>query len=200
MFYVVDRVETVIQRLVEFLQTSDFAGVVFSRRPIAGTFPFESVRYSSTNHPPDVIISLRWSPDRNEHGAPGMFQCMDGTKGKGSHASLSRFDMNKTLVASGPDLKKGLMNEVASGNVDVAPTILWLLGVKPTEPMDGRVLHEALAVSTQPVPRPETHRIEATRDVGFMRWTQYLQFTEVGGSIYFDEGNGEAVLQTGPER
>jgi predicted AlkP superfamily pyrophosphatase or phosphodiesterase len=195
MFYVVDRVEAVTRRLVEFLQTTDFAGVIFSRLPIEGTFPLETVRYDPTNHPPDVLLSMRWTADRNEHGAPGMFFSMDGTKGKGSHASLSHFDMHNTLIASGPDFKKGFMNETPSGNIDVAPTILWLLGVKPPFVMDGRVLHEALETGSEPVPKPVEKTIEARRDVGFFHWTQYLKFTEVGSSIYFDEGNGEATLR-----
>jgi arylsulfatase A-like enzyme len=196
MFYIVDRVEPVIQRLVAFLQTSDFAGVVFSRLPIEGTFPLDTVRYGGTNSMPDVLISMRWTADKNDYGAPGMFFSMDGTKGKGSHASLSRFDMNNTLVASGPDFKKGLLNEIPSGNIDVAPTILWLLGVKPPPSIDGRVLHEALAGSKESVPKPVTRTIEAKRDIGYFRWQQYLKISEVGKAVYFDEGNGEPMLRT----
>ena len=195
MFYVIDRVEPVIRRLAEFLQTTDFAGVLFSRLPIEGTFPLEAVRYESTNQPPDLVLSLRWTADRNEHGAPGMFLSMDGTKGKGSHASLSRFDMRNTLIASGPDFKKGFMNETPSGNIDLAPTVLHLLGVTSPTPMDGRVLSEAFAAGGESVPQPVERRLEATRDIGFLRWTQYLKYTEVGHAVYFDEGNGEAVLK-----
>lgn len=194
MFYVVERQEAVIHRLVEFLQQADFTGVVFSRLKIDGTFPLETVRYSSgTNSGPDVMISLRWTAEKNEHGAPGMFYSMDGTKGKGSHASLSRFDMHNTLVASGPDFKRAFLSETPSGNIDLAPTVLHLLGVKPPKPMDGRVLHEAFASHSGPAPKVKTERLEAARDLGFMRWSQYLNFTEVDGAIYFDEGNGEAV-------
>src|SRR5207247_3236273 len=121
--------------------------------------------YNGTNHAPDVILSMRWSADRNEHGFPGMFFAMDGAKGKGSHASLSRFDMNNTLVASGPDFKRGFLSEVPSGNIDLAPTVLWLLGVEPPQPKDGRVLHEALTTSKEPTPTPTTKTIEAKRDV-----------------------------------
>lgn len=195
MFYVVDRDEAVIHRLVEFLQTTDFAGVLFSRLPLEGTFPLDAVRYSGSNSMPDVLMSMRWTADRNDHGVPGMFYSMDGTKGKGSHASLSRFDMHNTLVAAGPDLRKGLLNEMPSGNIDVAPTILWILGVEPPAPMDGRVLHEALSVSSQRVPQPVARKIEASRDVAYMHWQQYLKFTEVGHAVYFDEGNGEATLK-----
>jgi arylsulfatase A-like enzyme len=195
MFYVVDRVESVIQRLVTFLQTSDFAGVVFSRLPMDGTFPLETVRYGGTNSMPDVLLSMRWTADKNEYGAPGMFFSMDGTKGKGSHASLSRFDMNNTLVASGPDFKKGVLSEIPSGNIDVAPTILWLLGIKAPVSFDGRVLHEAIVGSKEFVPKPVTRMIEAKRDIGYFRWRQYLKFTEIGGAVYFDEGNGEPLLR-----
>jgi arylsulfatase A-like enzyme len=197
MFYVVDRTESVIQRLVEFLQTSDFTGAIFSRLKIEGTFPLEAVRYASTNNAPDILISLRWSAERNEYGAPGLMYSMEGTKGKGSHASLSPFDTHNTLVASGPDFKKGLLNDVPSGNIDIAPTVLWLLGVPAPSPLDGRVLHEALATSAESVPKPEENRLDATCQVGFFRWNQYLKFSQVGHAIYFDEANGQPSLHGG---
>ena len=195
MLYVMDRVEPVIRRLVEFLQTCDFAGPIFSRLPIEGTFPLETVHYQSTTNAPDVVVALRWTAERNENGAPGMFCSVEGTKNKGSHASLSRFDMNNTLVASGPDFKKGLLSDIPSGNIDLAPTILWILGVEPPRPMDGRVLHEALSTSKEPTPTPTTKTIEARRDVGYFQWRQYLKISQVGHAVYFDEGNGEPLLR-----
>jgi hypothetical protein len=58
--------------------------------------------------------------------------------------------------------------------------------------MDGRVLFEALTTSKEP-PKVNVKRIEASRDLGLFRWQQYLQFSEVNGTLYFDEGNGEPV-------
>jgi arylsulfatase A-like enzyme len=195
-FYVIERDEPVIRRLVEFLQTTDFTGVIFSRLPLEGTFPLETVGYSSTNKTaPDVVISLRWNSNRNDYGAPGMIISAGGTRGKGTHASLSRYDMNNTLVAAGPSIRKGLISEIPSGNIDLAPTILWLLGVKPIKPMDGRVLHEALVTSQGPAPKVNVKKLEASRETGLFRWTQYLQFSEVNGTFYFDEGNGEPALK-----
>ena len=46
-FYVYDHDETVIRRLAEFLQTTDFAGVIFSRLQIEGTFPLDTVRLNA---------------------------------------------------------------------------------------------------------------------------------------------------------
>ncbi|MFM1769203.1 MAG: hypothetical protein RJA22_1732 [Verrucomicrobiota bacterium] len=194
LFYVVEREEKVVRRLVEFLQTTDFAGVIFSRLPLEGTFPLEQAGYSSTNqNAPDVLISMRWMADRNDHGVPGLVVSSGGTKGKGTHASLSRYDMNNTLVASGPDIKKGLISDIPSGNIDVTPTVLWLLGVPPAARLDGRVLHEALIPSREPAPKVNVKRVEATRESGLFRWKQYLQFSEVNGTVYFDEGNGEVA-------
>ena len=195
MFYVVDHQEPVIRRLVEFLQQSDFAGVVFSKLPIEGTFPLDAVRYGGTNAGPDVMISMRWTDEKNDHGAPGMFYSMDGTKGKGSHASLSRYDMNNTLVAAGPDFRRGLISKIPSGNIDVAPTVLYLLGVKPPKPMDGRVLHEALVGTSGAPPTVKERKLDATRDLGLLRWSQYLIFLEVDNATYFHEGNGAPQLK-----
>ena len=191
MFYVVDREESVVRKLVEFLQGSDFVGVVFSRLKIDGTFPLDTIKYPTGEDAPDVLVSLRWSPALNTNGAPGLVTSVGGTIGKGTHGSLSRYDMNNTLVASGPDFKRGLVNHTPSGNIDVGPTVLWLLGVKPPGPISGRVLHEAFASTKTPAPKVIQRRVEATRDLGLGQWKQYLQTSEVDGTTYFDEGNGE---------
>src|SRR5436305_11839170 len=46
----------------------------------------------------------------------------------------------------------------SSSNADVAPTILSILGIKPPQPMDGRVLSEALVKSKTPAGIPKTDR------------------------------------------
>lgn len=195
LLYVIDHEEEIIRGVVRFLQTTDFAGTIMCRTPVEGTFPFEAVGYSGTTNMPDIILSLRWTSETNGFGAPGLLTAASGTIGKGSHASLSKFDMNNTLVAHGPDFKKGLVNEVPSGNIDVAPTTLWLLGIKPPESMDGRVLHEALVRSTAPAPQPQTETMKASADLGLFHWEQYLKVSSVGTTRYFDEGNGSPRLR-----
>src|SRR5206468_11269774 len=143
--YVFGHDEETIRRLVEFLQTTDFAGVIFTRIPVEGAFLLDQVRVGSSNSVPDVVVAMRWSADKSESGAPGLLIAEGGKKGKGSHGSLSRFDMHNTLVAAGPDFKNGFIDELPSGNADVAPTILHVLGISSSSAMDGRVLEEALA-------------------------------------------------------
>jgi predicted AlkP superfamily pyrophosphatase or phosphodiesterase len=193
--YVVDSDEAVVRRLVEFFQMSNFAAAIFTRLQIDGTFPLSQVRIGTDKTGPDVLVALKWSMDKNAYGAPGMFISDTGTKGKGSHGSFGPSDVHNTCVMSGPDFKKGLINELPSCSVDLPPTILHVLGVKPPVPMDGRVLQEALVSGKGEVPTPEVKTIEATRELGLFRWKQYLKYTKVGDAIYYDEAGGGSELK-----
>ena len=191
LIHVLDHREDIIRKTVETLQTSDFTGVIFSKLELEGTFPLSAVHYPGGTNAPDLVVSMRWMPERNDHGAPGMIVATGGGKGGGTHGSLSRYDMHNTLVAAGPDFRRGFISDTPSGNIDVAPTVLHVLGLKPREPMDGRVLHEALAGFTGPAPVVKERKLEAGRRVGFMQWDQYLKISEVDGATYYDEGNGD---------
>ena len=61
--------------------------------------------------------------------------------------------------------------------------------------MDGRVLREALAGHVGPGPEAKQSQLEAGRKIGFLRWDQYLKISEVGGSTYYDEGNGDLKVE-----
>ena len=52
--------------------------------------------------------------------------------------------MNNVFGAFGPDFKKGLVCSTPTGNVDLTPTIIHLLGLKTDIPFDGRPILEAL--------------------------------------------------------
>jgi len=124
-----------------------------------------------------------------------MLTTLGGRRGTGAHASLSRFDLRGTLIASGPSFKKGYVSEIPSGNVDVAPTVLALLGVAQPKAMDGRVLGEGLAASESAPLKPERETLDASRDLGARVWHQFLRLSRVGAVVYFDEGNGESRLK-----
>ena len=194
-FYVFEHDEQTVRRLAEFLQGTDYAGVIFSAVAVEGTFPLSQAHVDARAGAPDVLVSMRWNSDRNDWGAPGLVTAADGKRGLGTHASLSRFDLHNTLIAAGPDFKQGYASEIPSGNVDVAPTVLAILGVAPPSPMDGRVLSEAMVGSADAVAKPESQTIEATRDLGFRHWHQYLKLSRVGSVVYYDEGNGESRLK-----
>jgi arylsulfatase A-like enzyme len=153
------------------------------------------VRLDAGKGAPDVLVSMRWSADRNDWGAPGLLTVAEGHRGRGSHASLSRFDLHNTLIAAGPDFKKGFVDELPSGNIDVAPTVLAILGVAPPHSIAGRVLSEALVDVSPGSSKAEQETFEASRDLGFRQWHQALKTSRIGSVIYFDEGKGESRLK-----
>jgi len=232
LFYVVGHDEKVIRRLVEFLQQSDFAGVIFTKQPMDGTFGLEQAMIhppsprsgaASSDHAPDVGMAFRWSDRKNQFGVLGMIDAdWQRAAGKGTHATLSRFDMHNTLIAAGPDFRRGETDDLPTGNTDLAPTILQILGIKSPQPVDGRILSEAMASSHIDAPsrnggllgrsslgeggqsaeqvlsrKPETKTIEATKDFSAGHWRQSLKISRVGSTIYLDEGNGGFVANQG---
>ena len=193
LLYIIGHDENMARKLVEFLQKQDYTGVIFARNKMEGAFALSDVNVNSAAAP-DVMFAFRWSTNTSRLGVPGMLT-VDGGPGTrgGAHTSLSRFDMHNTLVAAGPDLKHGFTDTDPTGNTDLAPTILWLLDVKPEGPMDGRVLSEALTVDAPPVSKPLVRRIETSSKISDATWTQYLQISQVNDTIYFDEGNGGLI-------
>lgn len=192
LIYVIERDEATIRKVAETLQVCDFTGVLFSRLPIEGTFPLDTIHYptDAAKGAPDFVVAMRWLDVPNENGAPGMLIATGGSRNAGTHGSLSKYEMNNTLIANGPDFKQGVISEIPSGNIDVTPTVLHLLGVEQKEKMDGRVLREGFRTFTGPLPEVKERKHEASRQLGFMNWSQYLKTYEVDGALYFDEGNG----------
>ncbi|HEV3243059.1 MAG TPA: alkaline phosphatase family protein [Chthoniobacterales bacterium] len=190
LFYVLGHDTAVTRRLVEFLQQTDFAGVIFTREPMEGTFTFDKAKIDN-KHGPDVEMSFRWAEDKNQFGVPGM---MDGDwqrgAGKGTHATLSKFDMHNMLIAAGPDFRRGGPDLTASGNVDLAPTILQILGMNSPSAMDGRILIEAMTPAGVQALSTTTETIEATKKFPTGTWRQHLKLSRAGSTVYFDEGNG----------
>jgi arylsulfatase A-like enzyme len=104
--------------------------------------------------------------------------------------------VHNTLIAAGPDFRKGMVDQLPSGNIDLAPTVLHILGVTSPEHMDGRVLTEALTSETSKSPDPATRTLNATRDLGATVWQQYLRVTEFDGTTYLEEANGHSEPKT----
>lgn len=211
-FYATGHDATVTRRLVELLQQSDFAGVIFTKQPMEGTFALEQVKIQNTSAP-DVVMAFRWVDSKNQFGIPGMIDAdWQRAAGKGTHATLSRFDMHNTLIAAGPDFKRGQTDGLASGNVDLAPTILRILRVTAPQKLDGRILSEVMvnggeeAVSRNSglqsaapaaLRKLETNTLEATKHFRSGTWRQSLQISRVDSTVYLDDGNGAFVPNQG---
>jgi arylsulfatase A-like enzyme len=94
--------------------------------------------------------------------------------------------MQIRLVAAGPDIKRGVRSRVPTGNVDLAPTVLHLLGIEPPPDMSGRVLHELLRDGHSPdeiALHKQTHRAAVTLPEG-LRYEAELDTLQVGSTVY----------------
>ncbi|HZI31065.1 MAG TPA: hypothetical protein VFF11_01920, partial [Candidatus Binatia bacterium] len=187
LFYVIGHDTSTTRQLVEFLQQTDFAGVIFTRDQMEGTFELQNAEVDN-EYAPDVEMAFRWNENKNPFGTPGM---IDGdwqrAAGEGTHATLSRFDMHNTLIVAGPDFANGLTSELPSGNVDLAPTILSVLGITPPA-LDGRILAEALKKPAKLT--ADVRTMEASKKFSTGTWRQHLRISQAGSTTYLDEGNG----------
>src|SRR5437762_1802875 len=201
LFYFTGHDEKIIRRLVEFLQQSDFAGVIFTKHPMEGTFSLDQAKIAN-DRSPDVVMSFRWKDQKNQFGVLGMIDAdWQRAAGQGTHATLSPFDMHNTLIAAGPDFKRGEVDDLPSGNVDLASTVLQILGIRTPEKMDGRILSEAMtgrAGALRRLPKAfgtvrrsyQTQTIETKKDFPRGTWKQSLRISRVRSTLYLDEGNG----------
>ncbi len=146
-----------------------------------GALPQSAVGGGAHRRSPHILYTGNWSADANDAGVPGLAENPSGNVA--SHGTASPFDVSNTLIAWGPSFKEGLTSPVPCGIVDVAPTVLHLLGV-PGEGLDGRVLREALAGG------PDLAALEARHSalsgpLGTRR-AQVVEISEVRGREYLD--------------
>ena len=101
---------------------------------------------------------------------------------------MSRHETRNVLFAKGPDFKQAATVASPTGSVDIAPTILHLLGLPGGETMHGRVLHEALRGGLDTI-RWQTTTREAERKTPNGRFRQAITVSQVAKTVYLDQGN-----------
>jgi arylsulfatase A-like enzyme len=193
LFYVRDHDRAVTQRLVDWLQHGDFAGVIFTRDKLDGTFPLNAARIDTSNTA-DIVMSFRCDGQtQNQFGVAGMIDADWNRKaGEGTHATLSPKDTHNLLIAAGSFFDVGREDNYPTSNLDLFPTILEALDVPLPSILDGRSLHEVMRKRTEDKNIPVTsHTLEASRDFADGRWKQTLKVSRFPTIDYFDEGNGE---------
>src|SRR5207248_5563030 len=144
LFYICDHDRGVTQRLVDWLQRGDFAGVIFTRDKLDGTFPLTAARIDTSNAA-DIVVSFRcdWQTE-TQFGVAGMIDADWNRKaGEGTHATLSPFDIHNTLIAAGPDFQVGFEDKLPTANVDIAREIIQILDLPVPQEIVGRGLMEA---------------------------------------------------------
>jgi arylsulfatase A-like enzyme len=146
--YVRDHDRATIDRLVGTLQQTTGVGAIFTPAAsvgaldggVRGTLSFDAIRWQHERSA-DILYSPDWTDRPNRYGVPGTV----ASSGAAGHGSSSPFDIHNTLVAAGPDVKRGGVVRTPSASVDFAPTFLKLLGLDVPPSMQGRPLDEALS-------------------------------------------------------
>jgi arylsulfatase A-like enzyme len=178
--------------IVAALQRAPSVGAIFTRpRPgggaegvVAGTLSYDVARW---NHPRsgDILVSANWSDERNDQGAPGK----TAQSGVAGHGTSSPFDIHNTLMAAGPDFREHAASDAPTGNVDIAPTLLRILGLPVPPNMTGRVIEEGLRSGPQPSAIRVDHSTqtvksadgtyELTAHISAAAGKRYLDYTDV---------------------
>jgi arylsulfatase A-like enzyme len=175
--------------LVQALQARPEVGAIFTAPRVSGgpegvepgTLSFDVARWNHPSRAAEILVSANWSAAKNEAGFMG--STTDG--GVAGHGASSPYDVHNTLIAAGPSFRQGAVSNVPTGNVDIAPTVLHLIGVPVPKVMTGRVIGEGLR---EP---PSSGALDIVRSSQSVRtpdgsYSLTAHLTDVAGTRYFD--------------
>jgi len=181
-----------VAAIVAALQQQPAVGAIFTRpRPgggsegvVPGTLSFDVAHW---NHPRagDILVSPNWTNNKNEHGFSGTTTA----GGVAGHGSSSVWDIHNALIAAGPDFVQHVTSVVPTANVDIAPTLMRLLGLSPVPSMTGRVMGEVLPNSAGIAGSNVVQRMDETvsNADGSYRLTAHISLVNgPNGSRYLD--------------
>jgi hypothetical protein len=184
-----------IERLARFVQAQEWGGVVFvaGRAPgdplgaVEGTFSLELIHAANAERGADLVLTFPWTSRPNAFGVPGSdLANVSGGAGPyaSDHGSMSPWNVRNTLLAWGVDFRKRATVSAPASTVDVAPTILALLGIAGGDGLDGRVLTEALAGAGAAGPLAADTRVHSVEAGGY---GAAIQVSAVDGRRYVDK-------------
>jgi arylsulfatase A-like enzyme len=184
-----------IAKIARFIQSREWGGVVFSegrtagdaRGAVEGTFSLELIHVANAVRGPDLLFTFPWTSNANAFGVPGtdLASISGGAKLYASdHGSMSPWNVRNTFLAWGAGFKKRTTVRTPVGNVDVAPTILALLGISENAHLDGRVLAEALADGPDAEQIAVVTRVQTVEAGGY---AAAIQVSEADGRRYVDK-------------
>jgi len=146
LLYLPDNSEELTGRLLDWLNAQEWVGAIATELTNTGSKDYPAMREIGLEGPrsPDIAVAMRSTATELPAPLARSGATTGGKIGVGSHGGSSPAELHNTLIVSGPSFVSGLRSEMASGNIDVAPTILEILKLTQPDHFDGRVLHEAL--------------------------------------------------------
>jgi arylsulfatase A-like enzyme len=154
LIYIRDHSRKSIVDLAAFLLAQDYTDAVFVDAPrgaVPGALSLVDANLDGTARTPrpSLVLALHTFPLDPKDPVRTQVDVSDYTMktGQGMHGSFGRADVTNTMIAFGPDFKKGYVDPAPVGNADVVPTLARILGFRmPSHGrLAGRVLSEALA-------------------------------------------------------
>jgi phosphonoacetate hydrolase len=150
--------------IAAWLQEQDFLGMLFSKArnevegEVEGSLALSLVDLDHARQP-DLVYVLRSDETSDVHGNPGLCLISKGDVpvGGGMHGGLNRHELNTVLMVQAPGFELGVSDAQACGIIDIAPTILALLGLPSAPGMTGR----DLAPTMEPTARVRSFELGA---------------------------------------
>ncbi len=185
-----DRDPARMKKMVDWLARQPWCGMIFTPGGdgvcggVEGTIDHAAVLI---DHPraPDIYFVMRNDGAVHGPGIAGSCYYNGGyPQGGGTHGGLHPKELQNVMAAGGTLFRKAWQSPYPSGIIDIAPTILHLLGLTKPERADGRVLLEALDGFGGPAPEAESE-LFSVRHAGGM---QHLKVSRVGATTYLDKG------------
>jgi arylsulfatase A-like enzyme len=179
-----------ITDIVRLLQSTDWIGPVFTDGEgdasglgrLAGTVAYSAIGWDH-DRGADILTGADWNDAENEHGYAGEVL----TPGVAGHGSSSPWDIRATFVAAGPRIKAGVESSVPTGNIDLVPTTLELVGAPIPPDLDGRVLREILLTGPDPADvGVRSDSIMASVTLDGLRYGLTVERSFVEATMYFD--------------
>lgn len=181
-----------VAAIVAALQKRPEIGAIFTRPAsegstqgvVPGTLSFNVARWNHARSG-EILVSGNWTRDKNDAG----FEGTTTQGGVAGHGTSSPYDIHNTLIAVGPDFRERTRSPVPTANVDLAPTLLKILGVPAPPTMTGRAIEEALRDGPTPASLTVTRTVESARTptgdyevaahISTVNGRRYLDYTEV---------------------
>jgi arylsulfatase A-like enzyme len=189
--YVPSKDRALTKRVVDILLAQDYVSGLFVDDDLgefAGALPLSAINLKGLARTPRPTIVVNFRSYAT--GCPQPVLCTVEIadtglqQGQGMHGSFSRAETMNFMAATGPDFKRGFVDEAPVSNADMGQTLARLLGLKiPFKGgLMGRVVEEALPGGITP---PVTTAILRSSSSPAGQQT-VLEYQQVGSTRYFD--------------
>ncbi len=118
------------------------------------------------------------------------------TTGMGMHGAAGQRELHNFCAVSGPDFRRGYVDQYPTANTDVTPTIMETLGLLPNigaggVAPTGRVMTEALVEGKRYPGSVRTQTMTAQLELQGVQVISTLHMTSLAGQSYFDNSTVE---------